>query len=40
MRKAAISVTLRGTKNVPVTSVAIIVAPTGSDLSSGAASSA
>ena len=40
IRNAVISVTFSGTRNVPVTSVAIIVAPSGSDLSSGAASSA
>ena len=40
IRNAAISVTLSGTRNVPVTSVAIIVAPAGSERSSGAARNA
>jgi hypothetical protein len=39
-RNAAINVTLSGTRKVPVTSVAIIVAPTGSAFNNGAASTA
>jgi hypothetical protein len=40
MRKEIISVTLSGTRNVLVTSVAIIVEPAGSTFRSGAARSA